>query len=333
MTKDDPRQGTIRLLPRVVLRRLLQAIPSLFIVSIVAFSLMAATPGDPLTARLDREALVRMSEAEVAAARAQFGLDQPVPVQYARWLSHVAQGDLGYSIVTGRAALTEVTDRLGPSVILLAGALIVALAIGLPAGILAARKPGGRLDRALSAAVVTVVATPPFVVGLVLIYVLAIRAGLLPTGGMGVAGEPRTFAMVMRHLLLPALVLGLANAAPLARYSRAAMVEVLASDYIRTARSTGAPESLVIRQHGLRNASLPVITLVAVMVPDLIASSVITEQVFAWPGIGSLIIKSAQAADAPVLMVVVVMVALTTLTVNLLADIAYSIADPRVRLG
>lgn len=333
LSNDLEREAAGRRLLQVVLRRLLQAIPVLAIISVVAFALMAATPGDPLTARIDREALVRMSDADIAQVRAELGLDQPLPVQYVRWLSQVAQGDLGYSITSGRPALTEVTDRVGPSVILLLGALTVAVLIGIPTGVLAARKAGGRLDLALSATIVTVVATPPFVVGLVLIYVVAIQLGLLPTGGMAVAGEPKTVPMVLRHLVLPSIVLGMANGAPLARYTRAAMVEVLASDYVRTARSTGESESAIVRRHGLRNASLPIITLIAVMVPDLIASSIVTEQVFAWPGMGTLIIKSAQTADAPVLMVVTVLVALTTLTVNLVADVLYSVVDPRVRLA
>lgn len=320
-------------LPRAVLRRIGQAIPALFIISIVAFGLLSVTPGDPLTSRVDREALVRMTEEQKVAARAELGLDQPVPVQYARWLGSAVHGEMGYSIVTGRPAIAEVKARFGPSLILLGGALSVAVVIGIPAGVLAARRPGSAADRALSGAVVTVVATPPFVVGLLLIYVVAVRMELLPTGGMSVAGEPSSMLSVMTHLILPATVLGLANAAPLARYSRAAMVEVLASDYVRTARSTGQSEARVIRRHGLRNASLPVISLVAVLIPDLIAASVVTEQVFAWPGLGSLIIKSAQSADAPVLMVIVVIVALTTITVNLLADILYSVVDPRVRLG
>lgn len=320
-------------LPRAVLRRIGQAVPALFIISVVAFSLLSVTPGDPLTSRVDRESLVRMTEEQKEAARAELGLDQPLPVQYVNWLGSAVRGDLGYSIVTGRPAVDEVGARFEPSLILLAGALGVAVLVGLPAGVLAARRPDSVLDRVLSGAVVAVVATPPFVVGLLLIYVVAIRMGLLPPGGMSVAGEPADALSVLRHLILPATVLGLANAAPLARYTRAAMVEVLASDYVRTARSTGASEGRVIRRHGLRNASLPVISLVAVLIPDLIAASVVTEQVFAWPGLGTLIIKSAQSADAPVLMVVVVIVALTTITVNLLADILYSVVDPRVGLG
>lgn len=319
-------------LPRTIVRRLLQAIPTLFLISIAAFALTQLAPGDPLAARLDRTALVLLTPEQRAQARADLGLDQPLPVQYVTWLGRALSGDLGYSLQTGRPAIVEVGDRLGPTLILMAGAIIVAVGVGLTIGVIAARNQGRILDRVLSSAVVTLVATPPFVLGLLLIFLLAIQLRVFPAGGMGVAGEPLTFPMLLRHLTLPAIVLGLANAAPLARYARSSMIEVLSSDYIRTARSTGAPEGAVVRRHGYRNASLPIITLIAVLITDLLAIAVVTEQVFAWPGLGTLIIRSAQSSDAPVLMVVVLLVSATTITVNLIADVLYSVVDPRVRL-
>lgn len=320
-------------LPRVVARRVLQAVPSLVLVSMMAFALLAAAPGDPLTSRMDRDAVVRMTADQRAEARSDLGLDKPLPVQYVKWVGRAAGGDLGYSTATGRPAVQEVLDRLGPTLILLGGALLVAVSTGLLAGVTAARRPGSRVDRALTGVVVTLIATPPFVVGLVMIFVMAVQLGWFPAGGMGVAGEPSTPGMVLRHLVLPAIVLGLANAAPLARYTRSTMIEVLASDYVRTGRSTGAPEAAVVRRHGYRNASLPVITIIAVLIPDLLAAAVVTEQIFAWPGLGRLVIRSAQSSDAPVLMVVVLLVAVTTITVNLIADLLYSVADPRVRIS
>lgn len=333
MTADTiPRQGS-GALPRVVVGRILQAVPSLILVSMIVFSLLAAAPGDPLTSRMDRDAIVRMTADERAQARSDLGLDQPLPVQYVKWVGRAVSGDLGYSISSGRPAVDEVRERLGPTLLLLGGALSVAVSAGLFAGVTAARRPGSVVDRLLTGTVVMLIATPPFIVGLAMIFVLSVQLGWFPSGGMGVAGEPSTPAMVARHLVLPALVLGLANAAPLARYTRSTMIEVLASDYVRTGRSTGASESEVVRRHGYRNASLPVITIIAVLIPDLLAAAVVTEQVFAWPGLGSLVIRSAQASDAPVLMVIVLIVAVTTIIVNLVADLLYAVADPRVRIS
>ncbi len=330
MTNAAPRQAGIGL-PRVVARRLLEAVPTLFIVSIAAFALTLLAPGDPLTSRMDREAVVRLTPEQRAQARTALGLDDPLPVQYLKWLQRAFTGDFGYSTVSGRPALIEVMDRIGPTLILAGGALIVAIGVGVPIGIAAARHRGRVLDRVLSSSVVVLVATPPFILGLFLIFIFAIQLRLFPAGGMGVAGEPLTLPMLLRHLTLPAIVLGLANAAPLARYTRSSMIEVLSSDYIRTARSTGADEPTVLRRHAYRNASLPIITLVAVLITELLAVAVVTEQVFAWPGLGTLVIRSAQSSDAPVLMVVVLLVACVTLTVSLLADLLYAVVDPRVR--
>jgi peptide/nickel transport system permease protein len=319
-------------LPRIIGRRLLQAIPTIALVSIAAFALTLLAPGDPLASRLDRAALVLLTAEQRAEARADLGLDQPLPVQYIDWLGRALTGDFGYSLQSGRPAIVEVIDRLGPTLILMGGALVVAIGVGLTVGVVAARNQGRLADRVLSSAVITLVATPPFVLGLLLIFLLAIQLRIFPAGGMGVAGEPLTLPMLMRHLALPAIVLGLANAAPLARYTRSSMIDVLSSDYIRTARSIGAPEGLVVRRHGYRNASLPIITLIAVLITELLAVAVVTEQVFAWPGLGTLIIRSAQSSDAPVLMVVVLLVSVTTIVVNLIADVLYSVVDPRVRL-
>lgn len=316
----------------LVVRRLAQAVPSLLIVSFLGFLLLSLAPGDPLTSRLDRDALIRMSPEQIDAARRALGLDDPVFLQYWHWLAGVARGDLGYSIVTGRPAIDEIASRLTATIVLLGAALLVALIVGIPFGVLAARKPNGLVDRVLTGASVFMISTPTFIVGLVLIYVFAIRLGVLPAGGMRVAGEPSTPAMVARHVLLPALVLGLANAAPLARFTRSGMLEVLSKDFIRMARAKGVPERTILLRHGLRNAALPLITLTALLIPDLIAGAVITEVVFAWPGMGRLVVSSAQTGDPAVMMAIILLVSVTVIVANLTADILYVAADPRVRL-
>jgi peptide/nickel transport system permease protein len=315
----------------LAVRRLAQAVPSLLIISFLGFLLLSLAPGDPLTARLDRDALIRMSPEEIEAARQALGLDGSVFVQYWRWLTGVVQGDLGYSIVTGRSAVEEVTSRLTATLVLLAAALFIAVAVGIPFGVLAARRPDGRLDRILTGASVFMISTPTFIIGLVLIYIFAIRLGVLPAGGMRVPGEPSTPAMVARHVLLPAIVLGLANAAPLARFTRSGMLEVLSKDFIRMARAKGVPEREILLRHALRNAALPLITLTALLIPDMIAGAVITEVVFAWPGMGRLVVSAAQTGDPAVMMAIILMVSVTVVFANLAADMLYAIADPRVR--
>lgn len=317
----------------VILRRLAQAVPSLAIISFIGFALLSLAPGDPLTARLERDALIRMTPEEKAAARAALGLDDPLPSRYWHWLTDVLQGNLGYSIVSGRSAISEIADRAPATMILLVAAIAIAVAVGVPFGIVAARNPNGPLDRVLTGTAVVLVSTPTFIFGLVLIYVFAVRLGWLPAGGMGEPGMPPTVASTFQHALLPSLVLGLANAAPLARFARSGMLEVLASDYVRTARSKGLSGRAIMMRHGIRNASLPLITLVALLIPDLVAGAVITEQVFAWPGMGRLVVSSAQTGDPAVMMAIIVMVSLTVITVNLIADILYAIADPRVRVS
>jgi len=317
----------------VVARRLVQAVPSLLIITFVGFALLTMSPGDPLTARLDRDAVLRMTPEQLADARRALGLDGSVAEQYWRWLTGVFRGDLGFSIVSGRSALDEVTSRLGATLVLLVASLAIAVLVGVPFGVLAARRPNGLLDRTLTTASVVMVSTPTFIVGLVLIYVFAVRLGVLPAGGMRIAGEPSSPAVVARHAILPATVLGLANAAPLARFTRAGMLEALSKDYVRTARAKGVPEGTILLRHGLRNAALPLITLTALLIPDLIAGAVITEQVFAWPGMGRLVVSSAQSGDPAVMMAIIVMVGVVVILVNTAADLLYAVADPRVRLS
>jgi peptide/nickel transport system permease protein len=332
-TTAAPRQAFLMGVPWVVGRRVVQAIPALLVLSVACFVLVSATPGDPLTSRMDRQAVVIMTPAQRAHALHVLGLDQPLPVQYFGWLGRALTGDFGYSIQTGQPAWSMVSSRISASLILLAGALVVVIGFGLAAGVTAARFQGRAIDRIMSGAIVLLIAIPPYVIGLVAILLVAVHWGVLPTGGMRVAGEPLTLSILSQHLLLPALVLGMANAAPLARYTRSAMIEVLAADHIRTARSTGSSESAVLRRHVYRNAALPAITIIASLVPDLLAAAVITEQVFGWPGVGSLAVSSAESSDGPVLMLIVLIVGLTTITMNLLADLLYAIIDPRVEVS
>ncbi len=315
------------------LRRVLIAIPVLLGITILAFLVVNMTPGDPLTARMDPEVLARMQENPelLEARRRELGLDQPLPVQYVRWLAGVVQGDLGYAISTGRPIMEEIGPRIGPSLLLMLLAALVALAFGLPAGILSAVHQYGKVDYLLSALTVLLISTPTFVIALVGIYVFGVSLRILPVGELYTVGKENDLVDRLAHFVLPALILGLVNAALLMRYTRASMVEALGADYITTAKSKGLPSRVVVVRHGLRNALIPVITVLAFLMPELIAGAVVTETVFNWPGLGQLSVRAAKAGDPAMMMGVVLIVGIAVLTASIIADLAYSMADPRIR--
>lgn len=315
------------------LRRILIAIPVLLGITILAFLVVKMTPGDPLTARMDPETLARMlsSPEQMEALRRQYGLDRPIAVQYVKWLGDLLQGDLGYSITTGRPIAAEIGPRIGPSLMLMLLAAIVALAFGLPAGILSAVHQYGKIDYALSTLTVLLISTPTFVLGLVAIYVFGVWLGILPVGELYTFGKENDLLDRLSHFVLPALILGLVNAAFLMRYTRASMLESLGSDYITTARSKGLSSRVVVIRHGLRNALIPVITVLAFLLPELIAGAVVTESVFNWPGLGQLSIKAAKKGDPGIMMGIVLIVGTAVLMASIIADLAYSIVDPRIR--
>jgi peptide/nickel transport system permease protein len=315
------------------IRRILIAIPVLLGITILAFIVVNMTPGDPLTARMDPETLARMQANPelLEQQRRALGLDQPLPVQYLRWLGGVLQGDLGYAISTGRPIADEIGPRIGPSLTLMLLAAIVALAFGLPAGILSAVNQYGKVDYLLSALTVLLISTPTFVIGLVGIYVFGVSLKILPVGELYTVGKEDDLLDRMAHFVLPAMILGLVNAALLMRYTRASMVEALGADYITTARSKGLHSRIVIIRHGLRNALIPVITVLAFLMPELIAGAVVTETVFNWPGLGQLSVRAAKAGDPAMMMGIVLIVGIAVLIASIVADLAYSVADPRIR--
>lgn len=314
-------------------RRVLIAIPVLIGITMLAFLVVNMTPGDPLTARMDPEVLARMQANPelLEARRRELGLDQPLPVQYLRWVEGVLQGDLGYSLSTKRPIADELAPRIGPSLLLMLLAALVAIAFGLPAGILSAVHQYGKVDYLLSALTVFLISTPTFVLGLVGIYVFGVTLRVLPVGELYTIGKEDDLIDRLAHFVLPALILGLVNAALLMRYTRASMVEALGADYITTARSKGLPGRVVIVRHGLRNALIPVITVLAFLMPELIAGAVVTETVFNWPGLGSLSVRAAKAGDPALMMGIVLVVGIAVLVASIIADLAYSIADPRIR--
>ena len=314
-----------------IIRRLLLAIPVLMAITLAGYVTLSLAPGDPILARMDPETLARMTPEQIETQRRAFGLDQPVVIQYARWLADVVRGDLGYSIVTRQPVVDELAARLGPTVLLMGVALAIGLVLGIPFGLISAVRQYSVIDYVLTAVTMLLISSPVFVTGLVAIYLFAVSWQVLPVGGMETLGAPFDLVDRAAHVVMPATILGVAIAAPLMRYTRASMLEVLGSDYMTTARSKGLVGRVVLIRHALRNALIPVITLLGLLLPELVAGAVITEQLFAWPGMGSLAVQAASNRDPALMMGVMMVVAAGVLISSLLADVTYAVVDPRVR--
>ena len=317
---------------RFLVRRVAGLIPTLILLTIFAFGALELAPGDPLMRQMSDEMLAELDEAQLGQRRADLGLDGPVWQRYATWVSGLAQGEWGFSVVTGRPVLVEIQDRLGPTAILMGAALVIALAIGIPGGIVAARRQNSLLDHGITGFSLSMISTPSFVTGLVLIYVFSFKLKLLPAAGMATVGGAGGLADRLRHLIMPATVLGFVFGSEIVRYVRASMLDVLHQDYVMAARAKGLPERMVTYTHAFRNALLPVVTLLGLMMPYLVVGAVVTEEVFGWPGMGRLVVSAALDQDPSLMMGIMLVLALAVLVGNLLADIAYGLADPRIRL-
>ena len=316
-----------------IVRRLLISIPILLGITILGFVALRAAPGDPLLASANPEVLANIAANPeiLEQERKRLGFDQPIfPNQYVRWLGAVLQGDLGYSLTSHRTIAYEIGSRIPQTLFLMVTALSLAIVIGIPIGVISAVKQYSPVDYGLNAAAIFLASTPPFVLGLLAIYIFAVKLHWLPTSQPHTPGRT-DLADAIYHLILPAGVLAIVNAAPLVRYTRASMLDVLSSEYVTTARSKGLPYRLVIVRHALRNGLIPIITLVALLIPEAIAGAVITEQIFAWNGMGQLAVKAAANRDPSLMMAIILITGVAVLLANLLADIAYAVVDPRVR--
>lgn len=312
---------------RTLLGRLLGAVPLLVGISLLLFGIVHLAPGGPLDVYADNPSVTPQALEALAKA---YGLDRPWPVQYGMWLQSMLVGDWGYSIRTGRPVLMEVAERIGPTLQLALAAMIAAFCVSVVLGSWAAARPGRWPDRAVNALTLVGLAVPSFWAALVLQYIFAVQLHWLPAAGMETVGAA-SFGDRLAHLVMPATVLAVITAAHWTRYIRAGMKDVLARDYIRTAHAKGASESAVLMRHGLRNAIVPAISIIALDLASLISGAVITEAVFAWPGIGSLFVESMDGRDYPVLMGVLMLGSAAVILANLLADVAQAVLDPRLR--
>lgn len=306
------------------MKRLLSPVLVLFGCSVLAFLLIRLAPGDPALARLGLEA----DAASVAAVRRDLALDQPVVLQYARWLSHVLVGDLGRSLQTGRPVLELLLGSLGPTILLSLAALVLSTAIAIPAGVMAANRHEKLSDYVLSLAASCALSVPSFWLGMLLVLAFAIHLPVLPASGyVSLAVNPAGF---LRHLALPTLTLGIALAASSLRITRAAMLEILDADFIRTARAKGLRQSAVLRRHALPNAMVPIVTLLGIQMGQLFGGVVVTETLFAWPGLGKLTVDAVFARDYPVVQGAVLVTATLFVLINLLTDLLYMRLDARI---
>jgi peptide/nickel transport system permease protein len=310
-----------------LLSRIASLIPILFGTSLVAFFLVRLIPGDPAIALLGLEA----DEQAIAALRAKLALDQPLVLQYVAWLKQILTGDFGRSIQGGREVFPLLIGALGPTALLSVAALLISLAIAIPAGIVAATRRNSLADYGASFAALCGLSMPSFWLGVLLILAFSIYVPILPASGyVSPLVDPLGF---LSFLVLPALTLGAALAAATMRMTRATMLEVLRADYVRTARAKGIPAHKVIWRHAFRNAQIPIVTLLGIQMGQLLGGVVITETVFSWPGIGKLTVDAIFARDYPVVQGAVLLTATLFVLINLLTDIIYTLIDPRVSLA
>jgi peptide/nickel transport system permease protein len=310
-----------------VLRRLIQAVAVLFIVSVVTFGLIHSAPGGPAML-----ANPELSSEQVAQMTEELELDDPIIVQYLRWLGNVLQGDFGNSYSAIKPVTTVIAERLPNTAILAFTALTLAVVIAIPLGVLSAIRRNSALDRIVAALSFMGISVPVFWLGIMLIILFSLRLGWLPSGGINTVGESDSIRDRVEHLILPVMVLCIGNLAELIRYTRSGMIAVLQEDYMRTARAKGLSQRAVLLGHGLRNAMIPVVTVIAIMIPRALGSAAITETVFSWPGMGRLAVESATNRDYPVVLGVTMTVALITVICSLLVDILYGVLDPRIRV-
>ena len=317
------------------LRRILQTIPILFIISVLLFFMVRAAPGGPLTAARRNP---NITEEQLQKLEHQLGLDRPLPVQYADWVVNMFRGDMGQSIKFRRPVSEMIAERIPNTLLLVGLSFLVTLLIALPVGILSARKPYSLFDYIATTITFMGQSLPVYWLGLGLILIFYVTLKnpfngnpLFPGGGMNTIGKEGDLLDTLWHLALPVTALSLGWAAWYSRFLRSSMLDVLHEDYVRTARAKGVVERLVYYKHALRNAILPLVTLIALDLPTLFAGALFVETIFSWPGMGRLFWDAARGRDYPVLLGVVMITAVLIIVCNIVADLAYGLLDPQVK--
>lgn len=315
-----------------IIRRILMAIPILIGITIINFALINLAPGDPLDAMIDPSAGASSSAQE--KMREKMGLNKPLVVRYGIWLRELLTGNLGYSYVKNVPVTERIMDRLPATLLLTITALIISIVVGIPLGMLSAMKQYSTVDYSFTFLAFAGISVPNFFLALGAIYIFSLKLNWLPPFGMvSLRSDLPEWLDILRHLILPATILALATTGSLIRYARTSLLEVKGMDYITTARSKGLRERKVLFTHAFRNALIPLITVIGLRLPALFGGSVIIETVFSWPGIGQLAIESITDRDYPQIMGLLLITAVLVLVANLITDIIYAYADPRIRYG
>jgi len=310
-----------------IVRRMLLLVPVLLIVGVVVFALMHLTPGDPASVLLGREATMEQKE----ELRDRLGLDEPIPIQFVEWLRYAVRLDFGDSLFIGKPVTAALLERAEPTGLLTVYALLFSIAIAIPAGVISAVRANSAVDRLMMVLSIGGVAIPSFFLGILLILLFAVVLGWLPSGGYVDIGEdPRQH---FRYMLLPTVTLGFSAAGLLARMVRSTMLDVLSEEYVRTAYAKGLPERHVVLRHALRNALIPVLTVIGISLAGMLGGAVVIETVFNIPGMGRLLVQSVTRRDIPVVQGAVMTVAAIQVVVMLLVDLLYVYVDPRIRYG
>ncbi len=315
---------------RYVLGRAAVSVPLLLAISVIAFTFINLAPGSPIDAMINPS--VGFSAQQEQDLRVSLGLDKPLPVRYLIWLGQALQGNLGYSYNTHQPVLQRIGERLGPTLELMGAALLVSTVLGIVLGIVAATHVNSFWDYTLGGLSLLGFSVPGFFMALVALYIFAARLQILPAFGMSTGTDTLSLGDNLDHLILPAAVLSLELMASLTRYARSAMLDVMHADYVATARAKGLSERSITLRHAFRTALLPLITVVSLRLPALVGGAIVIETIFQWPGLGQLSVQAIQQRDYPVLMGLTIMISIVVLLANLVADVLYALADPRVRV-
>lgn len=316
---------------RYLVRRLLIAVPVLFGILFMSFIITRLLPGDPLLMMMSIEEF-SASQEYLDARREQLGLNDPLPIQYVAWVGEVFQGNLGTSFHRRTPVTDVIAARIGPTVLLTGTGVVIALLIGVPTGVFAALRQNTWFDYTSATGSMLAISIPNFFLGLMAIFVFSLKLGWLPTGGLRTLGVEPSFGNSLRHLIMPAGVLSAVLIGPYVRYTRQSMLDVLRQDYMTTATAKGVPRQAIVVFHGLRNALIPLTTVVAIQIPSLLAGTVIIETIFSWPGMGQLVLEGITRRDYPIIIGVVLVSAVLVMMFNLFADLLAAVLDPRIRL-
>lgn len=313
---------------KYIVKRIVNAIPLLILITLIGYFIINAAPGDPVNMFINPE---KATKIDVERIREAMGLNKPIYARYFIWLGNIFKGNLGDSYFHSRPVLDMLKEAIPNTLVLGIAATILAVVVAIPAGIISAIKRNSFWDYIFSTISFIGVSLPAFWFGLMLILIFSLKLGWLPTSGMRENFDQFVFMDRLKHLILPAIVLGMGSMAQYMRFMRGAMLEVIRQDYVRTARSKGLSERIVIFKHTLRNALLPMVTLFGFLLPGLFSGAAITETIFSWPGIGRIMIEASFTRDYPVMMGDMLMIGTLVILGSLLADVLYAVADPRIK--